>query len=284
MTSTSLPRLDAPRTGGRIPKIIHQTYARLDLPEALRRNVADLKASNPAWEYRLYDDAAIEAFLLTHYEPAVHALYQRIDPRYGAARADLFRYLVIYKLGGVYIDIKSRFLRPIDDVLNGEEAFILSQWSNGAGQKYEGFGLKPEVAHIPGGEFQQWHVIAAPGHPFLHAVLVAIFKGIQAYRPWRHGTGKLGVIRLTGPMVYTLTIAPLVDLHPCTVIANESVLALDYSVVPGDTHKALFKSHYTTSTASVVRLPPHLAAVDLAYQAASSLKRRLVKERHPVGA
>jgi hypothetical protein len=104
---------------------------------------------NPAWEYRLYDDDAIEAFLLAHYDPAVRAAYQRIDPSYGAARADLFRYLVIYKLGGVYIDIKSRFLRPIDEVLRGDEAFLLSQWSNGPGQIYEGFGLKPEVARVP---------------------------------------------------------------------------------------------------------------------------------------
>ena len=275
MKRTSASWLDAPRTGARIPKIIHQTYGASDLPEALQRNVTDLQASNPGWDYRFYDDAAIEAFLLAHYDPAVHALYQRIDPRYGAARADLFRYLVIYKLGGVYLDIKSRFLRPIDDVLRGDEAFILSQWSNGPGQKYEGFGLKPEVAQIPGGEFQQWHVIAAPGHPFLHAVLLAIFDGIERYVPWRHGTGKVGVIRLTGPIVYTLTIAPLVGHHPHRRIANESVIALDYSVVPGDTHKALFKAHYTTSDVPVVRLPPHLRLLGDAYQAGRSLKRKL---------
>ena len=157
-------QLDAPHIGARIPKLIPQTYGTRDLPEALQRNVADLKASNPGWDYRFYDDAAIEAFLREHYSPAIGALYQRIDPRYGAARADLFRYLVIYKLGGVYLDIKSRFLRPIDDVLTGDEAFILSQWSNGPGQKYEGFGLTPDVAQIPGGEFQQWHVIARLQH------------------------------------------------------------------------------------------------------------------------
>ena len=268
-------QLEAPQIGARIPKIIHQTYGTRDLPEALQRNVADLKASNPGWDYRFYDDAAIEAFLREHYSPAIGALYQRIDPRYGAARADLFRYLVIYKLGGVYLDIKSRFLRPIDDVLLGDEAFILSQWSNGPGQKYEGFGLKPEVAQISGGEFQQWHVIAAPGHPFLHAVLLAIFDGIERYVPWRHGTGKVGVIRLTGPIIYTLTIAPLVEHHPHRRIANESVLSLDYSIVPGDTHKSLFKTHYTTSEVPVVTLPSHLRLMSDAYQAGRALKRRL---------
>jgi hypothetical protein len=275
MKAISAPPLDAPQTGAPIPKIIHQTYGTRDLPDALQRNVAALKASNPGWDYRFYDDAAIEAFLAAHYDPAIQALYQRIDPRYGAARADLFRYLVIYKLGGVYLDIKSRFLRPIDDVLRGDEAFILSQWSNGPGQKYEGFGLKPEVAHIPGGEFQQWHVIAAPGHPFLQAVLLAVFDGIERYVPWRHGTGKVGVIRLTGPIVYTLTIAPLLADHPHRRITNEAVLSLDYSIAPGDTHKTLFKAHYTASDVPVVRLPPHLRPVNAAYQTGRALKRRL---------
>ena len=275
MSRSFVSLLDAPQSGSRIPKIIHQTYGTAELPPALARNIADLKASNPGWDYRFYDDAAIESFLLSHYDPAVHALYQRIDPRYGAARADLFRYLVIYKLGGVYLDIKSRFLRPIDDVLFGDEAFILSQWSNGPGQKYEGFGLKTEVAQIPGGEFQQWHVIAAPGHPFLHAVLLAVFDGIERYVPWRHGTGKVGVIRLTGPIMYTLTIAPLVAAHPHRRIANEAVMSLDYSIVAGDTHKALFKAHYTTSEVPVVRLPPHLRLMSEVYQAGRALKRRL---------
>ncbi len=267
--------LDAPQTVARVPKIIHQTYGSRELPGALQRNVDELKANNAGWDYRFYDDAAIDAFLIAHYDPAIHALYQRINPRYGAARADLFRYLVIYKLGGVYLDIKSRFLRPIDEVLRGDESFILSQWSNGPGERYEGYGLKPEVAHIPGGEFQQWHVIASPGHPFLHAVLVAVFDGIERYQPWRHGTGKVGVIRLTGPIIYTLTIAPLISQYPCTVVANEAALALDYSIVPGDAHRTLFKNHYTTYEGSVVRLPPHLRVADLAYQSARLLKRRL---------
>ena len=275
MGRSSTPPLDPPQTGVGIPRIVHQIYLAGQLPEALESNVANLKASNPGWDYRRYDNAAVEAFLLANYDPAINALYQRIDPRYGAARADLFRYLVIYKLGGVYLDIKSRFLCPINDVLRGDEGFILSQWSNRPGQKYEGFGLKPEVAHIPGGEFQQWHVIAAPGHPFLHAVLLAVFDGIERYVPWRHRTGKVGVTRLTGPIAYTLAIAPLVGQHPCRVVENEAAMSLDYSIFSGDGHKTLFKAHYTTSAASVVRLRPHLRLVNADYQTGRAIKRRL---------
>lgn len=258
-----------------IPRIIHQTYARRELPEALQGNVTELKEQNPGWEHILYDDAAIESFILTAYGQEVLSAYLRIDPLYGAARADLFRYLVVYKLGGIYLDIKSRFLCPIDQVIRGDEEFIVSRWSNQPGAKYEGFGLKPEVEHIAGGELQQWHVIAAPGHPFLRAVLLAIFDGMDAYRPWLHGTGKVGVMRLTGPLVYTHTIIPLLEQYPCKIIANESVIGLDYSITPGDTHKKFFAAHYSTSEVSVIRLSGFLGIMGSVYQAIRSLKRRL---------
>lgn len=258
-----------------IPRVIHQTYAKRDLPDVLQANVTDLKEQNPGWEHILYDDAAVEDFIKNSYSQEILSAYLRINPLYGAARADLFRYLVVYKLGGIYLDIKSRFLCPIDQVIQGDEEFIVSQWSNQPGEKYEGFGLKPEVKHITGGELQQWHVIAVPGHPFLRAVLLAIFDGIDKYRPWLHGTGKVGVMRLTGPVIYTLTIAPLIELYPCRVIRNESVISLDYSIMPGDTHKKFFTAHYSISEVSVIRFLGILAMVTSLYQALRSLKRRL---------
>lgn len=276
MTQAKSSRLLADVARGTvIPRIIHQTYAKRELPDALQVNVTDLKEQNPGWEHRLYDDAAIESFILDAYGQDVLSAYLRIDPLYGAARADLFRYLVVYKIGGIYLDIKSRFLCPIDQVIQGDEEFIVSQWSNQPGAKYEGFGLKPEVRHIAGGELQQWHVIAAPGHPFLRAVLLAIFDGIEKYRPWLHGTGKVGVMRLTGPLVYTLTIMPLIGQYPCRIIENESVIGLDYSITSGDTHKKFFPAHYSTSEVAVIRLSGFLGIVSRLYQALRSLRRRL---------
>lgn len=264
-----------PAASRTIPKILVQTYQTEALPEALARNVASLREMNPGWEYRFFDDRAIEDFIRSEFGTDILRDYQRIDPVYGAARADLFRYLAIYRHGGVYLDIKSRFSRPIDEVLHADDAYIVSQWSNGPGERYEGFGLKPEVAEIAGGEFQQWHVIAAPEHPFLKAVLQAVLSGIGRYRPWRHGTGKAGVLRLTGPLVYTQTIAPLLTQYPCRFLRRESELALEYSIVSGDAHRGLFKTHYSQHERPVVQLPGYLAPLQLAHQSYRQLKRGL---------
>ena len=244
------------------------------MPDVLKRNVEEIRSTNPGWDYRFYDDEAIESFISKHYGRKVLEAYRKINPSYGAARADLFRYLVMYRIGGVYLDIKSRFLVPIDEVIAGDEGYIISQWSNKKGEKYEGFGLKPEVAHVAGGELQQWHIIAAPGHPFLRTLLLSILDGLDRYRPWRHGTGKVGVMRLTGPVAYTLTIMPLLKDHKCKIVPNESALFLDYSTIPGDGHKKLFGQHYSENERSIVQLPARLLPLHTAYRAGRFLRKK----------
>ena len=122
--------------GSTIPRIIHQTFYERTLSPELQANVDRLRALNPGWEYRFYDDADIAAFIRENYPPLIWAYYQRIDSRYGAARADLFRYLLMYKVGGVYLDIKSTAMRPLDTVLCPDDRFILSKW------------------HLPDGEYE----------------------------------------------------------------------------------------------------------------------------------
>lgn len=248
----------------RIPPIIHQTYPRLTLPEGLQRNVEELIAANPRWKHRLYDDQAIEDFISAHYPAEVLQSYLRIKPDYGAARADLFRYLAIYRLGGVYLDIKSRFTRPIDDVLRGDEQYVISRWRNRQGGQHQGFGLHPDLAQVAGGEIQQWHVIAAPGHPFLRAVIIRVLSNIDRYRPWWNGVGRIGVFRLTGPIAYTLAIEPLLKLHPCVIVPNEGALALEYSITGDYVHGDAFKRHYSLNDTSILELatgPRWLGAV-----------------------
>lgn len=241
--------------GDRIPRLLFQTFSQGELPPALARNVEEMRAANPGWTYRLFDGAERRAFILEHYGRGVLALYDQIGEDYGAARADLFRYLLLYRTGGLYLDVKSRFERPIDDVVDGSEGFILSQWRNGPGEPHQGWGLHPELADVPGGEFQQWHVIAAPGHPFLRAVVERVLRGIQLYTARGVDVGWTGVLRLTGPIAYTQAIAPLLGGYPHRRVADETALGLQYSIFEQSRHKALFGKHYTENLTPVVRQP-----------------------------
>ena len=169
--------------GAVIPRIIHQTYFSRNLPDELKENIERIKGMNPGWEYRYYDDSDIDDFIRTNYGQYVHELFSRINPKYGAARADLFRYLLMYKIGGVYLDIKSSTGRPLNDVLKPADRYLLSVWDNDAGGEHQGWGKHPELRHVSGGEFQQWHIVAAPGHPFLRVVIANVLRNIEIYNP-----------------------------------------------------------------------------------------------------
>lgn len=146
MSSTTFPGLPQFAEGRSIPKIIHQTFPDHALPAAIEDNVQKMRLANPGWEYRLYDDEDIPRFIGTEYGAAVLARYQRINPKYGAARADLFRYLLMYKVGGAYFDIKASLERPLDAVIRADDRYLLSCWDNEAGQLHEGWGATRNCA------------------------------------------------------------------------------------------------------------------------------------------
>lgn len=240
--------------GNLIPRIIHQTFPTRQMPDEIEQNIACLKAINPNWEYRFYGDKDISDFIRQNYNHKVLEYYNRINPAYGAARADLFRYLVIYKCGGVYIDIKSTTTLPLDSVLKDSDCFLLSHWQNKKNEEYEGFGFHWDL-DVPDGEFQQWHVISVPGHPFLKAVIETIFMNIDHYLPSLHGVGQYGVMRVTGPITYTKSIVPLLPLHHYRMVDSTADLGLNYSIYAKFSHMKIYKAkHYTVLQEPIVRL------------------------------
>ncbi|MBD8631858.1 glycosyltransferase [Oxalobacteraceae sp. CFBP 8755] len=240
--------------GNAIPKQIHQCFfgARTFTGE-LAHNVDFIKGLNPDWTHTRYDEPMMKQFIMEHYGTKILRYYERINPNYGAARADLFRYLLLYKVGGAYLDIKSTMTRPFDDFITPSDRYLLGQWDDPDNLDRLGWGIHRELAHIDHGEYQQWHIICAPGHPFLRAVILSVLANIDRYLPWRNDTGAHGTFRLTGPVAYTLAIHPLTATEPCRLIhSRESGLV--YSILNQRSHAKLFTSHYYRLTESIVKL------------------------------
>lgn len=235
-----------------IPKIIHQTYASADVPAEIARHIEHLKAMNPGWQHAFYDDAAIEAFIRKYYDLDMLALYQRINPVYGAARADFFRYLLVYQFGGVYLDIKSSSVQPLDTLVTPQDRYVLAYWPNAKGEPFEGWGLYQTLPDFPRGEFQNWHIIAEPRHPFLRGVIGQVIANIRGYSVERYGVGQTGVLQTTGPIAYTHGIRPYLNSSAHRLAGSHGELGLAYSVLQGFGHKQLFKAHYTALNEPVV--------------------------------
>ena len=88
-----------------IPLHIYQTwYSKEDLLPKMRECVETLKAQNPEFIHHLFDDDDCRDFITNNFSKDVITAYDSLIP--GAYKADLWRYCILYKRGGVYMDIK----------------------------------------------------------------------------------------------------------------------------------------------------------------------------------
>jgi mannosyltransferase OCH1-like enzyme len=87
-----------------IPLKIFQTWHTKDLPPNMKKAVELVKSSNPAFEHHLFDDNDCREYLKKKFSKIVMEAFDKLIP--GAYKADLWRYCVLYKEGGIYMDIK----------------------------------------------------------------------------------------------------------------------------------------------------------------------------------
>jgi Glycosyltransferase sugar-binding region containing DXD motif len=87
-----------------IPLNIFQTWHTKTLPPYMQKCVNSIKECNPEFRHFLYDDEDCRQFISQNYDQDVLTAYDTLIP--GAYKADLWRYCVLYKYGGIYLDIK----------------------------------------------------------------------------------------------------------------------------------------------------------------------------------
>lgn len=235
-----------------IPKIIHQTYHSKTLPINIFEIVEDFKKNNPDWEYRFYDNNQCSEYIFNNFGQEFLDIYDSINASYGAAKADFFRYLVLYREGGAYFDIKSACTIPLSELIQHDDEFFISNWPNDYGE-FKGAGLKIELRNIPHGEYQQWYIITKPESPFLKAVIDRVVRNIKNYNPWKFSVAKRGVLKVTGPIPYTLAIHPLKNKYPHRYSRYHTDFFLKYSLLKGNNdHIAMMKNHYSLSIEPII--------------------------------
>jgi hypothetical protein len=87
-----------------IPKNIFQTWHTKLLSPSMANAILKIKKYNPEFNHYLFDDDDCRNFIKNNFDSSVLSAYDRLIP--GAYKADLWRYCVLYKKGGIYLDIK----------------------------------------------------------------------------------------------------------------------------------------------------------------------------------
>lgn len=103
------------------PKILVQTYSlHKKVPARVFENI---KKYAPDYDYQFFDDTQALEFIEQNYGEKVAKKFKAL--KVNAHKADLFRYCYLYKNGGVYLDIKTELIKPLDEVFTQDYLYTV---------------------------------------------------------------------------------------------------------------------------------------------------------------
>jgi len=118
-----------------VPKKVIRTWCTNDIKKECGGRRSPINAINktkeilPDWEHIIYSDEDIDKFFDEYFgqDHIITKSYYLINPIYGAARADFFRYVVMYIHGGLYLDSKSCVMSKLPEIPDDKD-MIVSHW------------------------------------------------------------------------------------------------------------------------------------------------------------
>jgi len=162
-----------------IEKNIFQSWHTRDLHPLVQEKINNYKKLNPDYTYNLYTDDDMDKFVNEHFKGEIADCYNRLNII--VAKVDFWRYLVLYKYGGVYLDMDSSIDRPLHELLEDTDEAIITAEGN------------PNV-------YVQWALVFSKGHPILKKTIELVVENIK------NNSFPNNILEMTGPRVYSRAI------------------------------------------------------------------------------
>jgi mannosyltransferase OCH1-like enzyme len=100
-----------------IPKNIFQSWYTTILHPKIKKYIDTMKSLNPEYNHKIYTDSEIDSFVNEHFPGEISECYNKLNII--VAKVDFWRYLVLYKYGGIYLDMDSSIEKPLNELIYG---------------------------------------------------------------------------------------------------------------------------------------------------------------------
>tara|TARA_A100001015_G_C15042776_1_gene740957 strand:+ start:2508 stop:3401 length:894 start_codon:yes stop_codon:yes gene_type:complete len=216
----------------KIPKIIHQVWLQGydSLDSNIKNVIKENLKMNLEWNYKFYDYEKIDKFIKEHESQYVYNAFKKINPKYGAVVSDLFRYIIMYHEGGVYMDTKCKTNIPLDDwVHKNKLQFSFFGPTNILLNKYIDYKIFKNTSPR---EIGQCFLLYPKNHEILRLLINTITKKIYKFNNnniINFFPNKIKniykIFTLTGPWIYTKVLLPYIinNINDC-IIYNKNEL------------------------------------------------------------
>jgi inositol phosphorylceramide mannosyltransferase catalytic subunit len=203
-----------------IPCRIIQTGKTHTLSPVAKSVATNLKLLHPDWKYTFFDDDEVRNFVHREY-PEYRCVFKRFP--YPIQRVDLFRYLAIYRYGGFYFDLDVLLAQDLTGLIDDECVFPFEELT---------LNRLLRQQHNMDWEIGNYAFGAAPGHPFLEAVIENCLRAQRDpnwVKPMMAGIPRIfrsqfHVLNTTGPGLLSRTYAENPDIaRSVTVLFPDDV-------------------------------------------------------------
>ena len=106
---------NAPREIQGVPLVVYRSWITNSIPAGMLEAVNKTIEMTPEFDNYFYSDAECLEFIEKNFEPNVSKAFRSLKP--GAYQSDLWRYCILYKNGGIYINIPIVLQRPLFKIL-----------------------------------------------------------------------------------------------------------------------------------------------------------------------
>lgn len=206
---------EAPRSRSRIPNRVYQTWKRQSLPLALALEVRKFRKSNSDYSFSFFDDRRMAEYMDTSW--AGHPILEIFkDVRMPVLKADIWRYCILLREGGIYCDIKSAVTVPLRELLSDDPSELIS---------FEGLAwkdllfpgryadpaiflpgppdsIKANLEH-PNNTILNWFLCFEKGSPILQEVIDLIVRHSDFYRAREFENMSMAGNHFTGVIAFT---------------------------------------------------------------------------------
>ena len=184
----------------KIPNKVYQTWETRFLGKTHAKSLEKFRNLNPDLSFYLFDKEKRDAYMKSNWQgKLIYEIY--FNSKFGPMRSDIFRYCLLYDLGGYYFDIAKACSTPLKDLHKKDDTGIITYEDN------ELF-YPPEYKSLfelkrPFNYFLQWGLGFSPKHQFLNELITDIEANYHKYKEKNFVNPKLAILNFTGPGAYT---------------------------------------------------------------------------------
>lgn len=159
-----------------IPKHIYRAWQTQTFHKKVEKRIKKTTSLNPEYEHTIFTEQQRDDFVYANFDKSVISAYKQLNNV--VAKVDLWRYLIIYKHGGVYLDMDASIEKPIKSFIMSSDQAVISAETN------ENL-------------FLQWALFYCKEHPVIKKTIEYTIRNINEKRYPND------IANLTGPGVYT---------------------------------------------------------------------------------